>query len=105
MSSNVHFMSQRQDWETPKFLFDGLNAEFGFELDVCATPENAKCRRFFTPQDDALSQHWEDVCWMNPPYGERSSDGYGRLLSLLKQVPRWCAWSPPGPTRGGGIGT
>jgi phage N-6-adenine-methyltransferase len=69
MTTNVHFMSQRQDWETPQFLFDGLNAEFGFELDVCATAQNAKCRRFIAPEDDALSQRWEGVCWMNPPYG------------------------------------
>ena len=66
---NVHFMSERHDWETPQFLFDGLNAEFGFELDVCATAENAKCRRFFTLADDGLAQVWTGVCWMNPPYG------------------------------------
>ena len=69
MTNNVHYMSQRQDWETPQFLFDGLNAEFGFDRDVCATPENAKCRKFFTPEDNALVQRWEGTCWMNPPYG------------------------------------
>jgi phage N-6-adenine-methyltransferase len=69
MTSNVHFMSQRQDWETPQFSFDGLNAEFGFELDVCATADNAKCRKFYTPEDDGLSQKWDGVCWVNPPYG------------------------------------
>jgi phage N-6-adenine-methyltransferase len=66
---NVHFSSERQDWETPQYLFDGLNAEFGFELDFCATPETAKCQRYFTPDDDGLSQLWEGSCWMNPPYG------------------------------------
>ena len=69
MTNKVHFMSQRQDWESPQYLFDGLNAEFGFDRDLCATPENAKCREFFTPDDDALVQRWEGVCWMNPPYG------------------------------------
>ena len=58
-----------QDWETPQFLFDGLNAEFGFDRDVCATAQNAKCRAFFTPDDNALTQRWDGVCWMNPPYG------------------------------------
>ena len=71
MTSNVHFMAERQDWETPQFLFDGLNAEFGFELDVCATAENAKCKRYFSEQDDGLTQIWEGVCWMNPPYGRQ----------------------------------
>ena len=35
MAANVHFASQRHDWETPQFVFDGLNAEFGFDRDVC----------------------------------------------------------------------
>lgn len=69
MQKNLHFMSKRNDWETPQFLFDGLNAEFGFEVDVCATAETAKCKRYFTPEDDGLSQKWEGTCWMNPPYG------------------------------------
>lgn len=60
----------RQTWETPKVVFDRLDAEFGFTLDVCATPDNAKCRRYFSPEDDGLSKPWDGVCWMNPPYGK-----------------------------------
>jgi len=55
-------------------LFRALNAEFGFGLDVCATAENAKCDRFFTPAEDGLAQKWEGVCWMNPPYGRAIGD-------------------------------
>lgn len=65
------FATGRQDWETPASLFDPLNAEFGFTLDVCATEENAKCPHFFTPQGDALSMSWAGVCWMNPPFGSQ----------------------------------
>ena len=56
-------------WATPPAVFDALNAEFGFELDVCALPENAKCARFYSPADDGLAQEWSGACWMNPPYG------------------------------------
>jgi phage N-6-adenine-methyltransferase len=56
-------------WATPQDFFDALHAEFGFDLDVCATPENAKCSRYFTRDDDGLAQPWTGVCWMNPPYG------------------------------------
>lgn len=56
-------------WATPQDFFDKLNAEFGFTLDVCASPENAKCERYFTKADDGLAQEWTGVCWMNPPYG------------------------------------
>lgn len=63
------FMSATDDWATPQDFFDRLDREFHFDLDVCATAGNAKCPRFFTPQEDGLSQDWNGVCWMNPPYG------------------------------------
>lgn len=65
----VHFSSQTDLWATPQAFFDRWNAAYGFELDVCALPSNAKCARYFTPEDDGLKQRWEGVCWMNPPYG------------------------------------
>lgn len=65
------FSSATDEWATPQEFFDALNAEFGFELDVCATPENAKCPKYFTKEDDGLSQTWSGVCWMNPPYGRQ----------------------------------
>ena len=58
-------------WETPQDFFDGLDTEFCFELDVCALPENAKCDKYYRPDDDGLAQPWEGVCWCNPPYGRR----------------------------------
>jgi phage N-6-adenine-methyltransferase len=64
-------MSSKTDqWATPQDLFDQLDAEFGFDLDVCASDDNAKCSRYFTEADDGLAQTWSGVCWMNPPYGE-----------------------------------
>lgn len=63
------FSSNKTDWETPQVLFNKLDAVFHFDLDVCATPENAKCKRYFTLEQDGLKQEWRGVCWMNPPYG------------------------------------
>jgi phage N-6-adenine-methyltransferase len=64
----------REDWETPPDFFAALDAEFGFTLDVCATAANAKCAKYFTAEEDGLSQDWgANVCWMNPPYGARIS--------------------------------
>lgn len=67
--NRVVFSSARQDWATPQRFFDAIDDEFGFTLDACALPENAKCFRYYTPHDDALSQPWPGVVWMNPPYG------------------------------------
>lgn len=67
----VMFSSKSELWETPQEFFDELNREFGFQTDVCALPENAKCEAFYTPEQDGLSQEWTGVCWCNPPYGRQ----------------------------------
>jgi phage N-6-adenine-methyltransferase len=69
VTHKVYHRSACERWETPADLFDPLNREFGFMLDVCALPENAKCASFYSPLDDGLGQPWTGVCWMNPPYG------------------------------------
>ncbi|HZZ26702.1 MAG TPA: DNA N-6-adenine-methyltransferase [Pirellulales bacterium] len=63
------FSSASGNWSTPQDFFDRLDVEFQPEIDVCALPCNAKCKRFFTPEQDGLAQTWTGVCWMNPPYG------------------------------------
>lgn len=65
------FTSTTDLWETPQDFFDRLDAEFGFELDACALPENAKCARHYTPEQDGLSQLWTGTVWCNPPYGRQ----------------------------------
>lgn len=71
MNQEVMFSSKTDLWETPQALFDELNREFGFQTDVCALPENAKCDEFYTQEQDGLSQQWTGVCWCNPPYGRQ----------------------------------
>ena len=65
------FSSKTDLWGTPQDLFDKLDAEFHFDLDVCAMPENAKCERYYTPEQDGLAQEWTGTCWCNPPYGRQ----------------------------------
>lgn len=78
--NHVHFQSEKQDWETPQELFEKLNEEFHFTLDVCALPHNAKCKRFFSPDDDGLSKEWNGTCWMNPPYGSEIAEWMRKAL-------------------------
>lgn len=62
--------SNKDDWETPQDLFDKLNAFYGFTLDACASPENAKCKKYYTKEQNSLVQDWNnDTIWCNPPYG------------------------------------
>lgn len=46
------FSSTTDLWETPQGFFDRLNEEFHFDLDPCALPDNAKCEKYFTPEED-----------------------------------------------------
>lgn len=64
------FTSNSNEWSTPQELFNDLDKQFNFDLDVCATSENAKCKNYFTKVDDALSKDWKGRCFMNPPYSE-----------------------------------
>ena len=68
LGSLAHLSAEKDDWATPQDFFDQLDAEFRFDLDVCAKPHNAKTPRYFTKDQDALTQEWAGTCWMNPPY-------------------------------------
>jgi site-specific DNA-methyltransferase (adenine-specific) len=69
------FSSSTDEWATPQYIFDSLNKEFEFTLDPCALPSNAKCKRYFTPQDNGLLQDWGgETVFCNPPYGKAITD-------------------------------
>lgn len=80
--------AKHHDWATPPALFDEWNREFGFVLDVCAEPHNAKCERFFSPAEDGLAQDWAATidelgggcAWCNPPYG------HGQVEPWLERI-------------------
>jgi len=64
--------SKTEVWETPQALFDELDGKYHFTLDPCALPENAKCAKYFTPEDDGLSKNWGGrPCSAIRPMGER----------------------------------
>lgn len=68
--NNGRYNGNGRDWATPPEVFGPLNAEFGFDLDPCATPTTAKCACYFTEAEDGLAQPWAPCrVFMNPPYG------------------------------------
>jgi phage N-6-adenine-methyltransferase len=71
LRTKVYHASQRTTWGTPWPLFHEYDATFHFTLDVCATADNTKCARYFSPEHNGLVQDWRtDICWMNAPYGK-----------------------------------
>ncbi|UZQ86018.1 phage N-6-adenine-methyltransferase [Thermoclostridium stercorarium] len=74
MNTTVMFSSKTDEWETPQDFFDELDREFNFTLDPCATPQNAKCKKYYTKAEDGLKQDWQgEVVFCNPPYGREIS--------------------------------
>lgn len=78
-------MNQLSDcWQTPDWLFEELNREFNFDIDLCATEENSKCNiwcvdylKSLTKMRGSncvgcLNEDFEFIdelsCFMNPPY-------------------------------------
>lgn len=73
------FGKATDEWRTPQEMFEALDAEFGFDLDVAARAENCWKEHYLGPdrgrpdREDALTCHWAalgPVCWLNPPYSK-----------------------------------
>lgn len=58
------------DYETPQEVFEHWHKLFDFELDVCASADNAKIPSFLSKEDDCFMMPWKRRNWMNPPYGK-----------------------------------
>ena len=68
------FSSNTDLWATPQSFYNKLNDEFRFNLDPCATSENAKCEKYFTKEENGLNQNWGGhKVFCNPPYGRELS--------------------------------
>jgi phage N-6-adenine-methyltransferase len=72
MNTDLMFSTGKDDWATPPEIFDPLDREFGFTLDVAAGLVNHKVSRWLGAGgigECGLSAPWRgERCWMNPPY-------------------------------------
>ncbi len=59
-------------WETPPFQLEQAMIKYDVNpvIDVCATFENKKFVKYFSPTVNALNQEWTEDFFMNPPYSE-----------------------------------
>jgi phage N-6-adenine-methyltransferase len=79
---------RRGSWSTPDWVYQPLNRLLYFDLDVAADANNAKCRRFYTKEMNALRLTWDGrSVWHQPPYGQ--DPGTGEWMGYaLEQVLR-----------------
>lgn len=70
MLNSSLFSNNSNEWATPQNFYDELNKIYKFTLDPAANKFNAKCKKFYTIEDDGLSKTWKnEVVFCNPPYG------------------------------------
>lgn len=89
--NKILFSSKKEDWETPQDLFNKLNEEFNFTIDVASDENNFKCKRHYTEKENGLIQNWDkEVVWCNPPYGrkigewvKKASESNAKVVMLL----------------------
>ena len=93
MNKEVMFSSATDNWATPQNFFDKLNAEFHFDLDVCADESNHKCDTYYTKEQDGLAMPWngKELCGVIHLMAERLGRGCaGHYLPLLAVPPSLC---------------
>ena len=93
--------------ETPEYLFKRLSAVFNFTLDACALPENAKCKDYYTPNDDGLSNPWRGGYGATRPMEERYPHGSRKVMRNPGKTTTTlfsCCFLPGQIQNGGGIG-
>lgn len=61
-------LDHRDDWQTPKELYAGLDHEFKFDFDPCPVD----------PLFDGLSIEWKDRNYINPPYSRKLKEAFIR---------------------------
>lgn len=59
----------KDEMRTPDCLFNKLYERVApFKIDAAATEENRKCVRFFSKENSALTQPWDEDTFCNPAY-------------------------------------
>lgn len=74
MNTELMFSSKKDDWTTPKDLFNKLNKEFNFTVDLCASKDNALCTHYYTKENSGIEADLTgERVFCNPPYGRNET--------------------------------
>lgn len=59
---------ERDDWQTPQWLFDKLDKQYEFRFDCCASDNNFKYNFYTNNFVECKLPFNNIICWMNPPF-------------------------------------
>jgi len=61
---------ERDEWETPKELFNSLNKQYHFDFDCCAIGFNRKVAYYTDKFEKFEFREIKGTGWMNPPFSK-----------------------------------
>jgi len=71
---DILFSHKSDDYITPDWLIEQLKKGYNIQLDACTTEDNPlNIKKFYTKQDDGLSQEWVTWTYCNTPYSQITS--------------------------------
>lgn len=74
MNRDLMFSSNKSDWTTPRGLFESLDNEFHFTVDLCADSKNHLCDKYYSKENDGMTADISgEVVFCNPPYGRKQT--------------------------------
>lgn len=61
----------KDEWGTPRYIFDYWNNIYDFDCDAAASADNSLCENMMDKDYDSLNNAWVQrwSYWLNPPYG------------------------------------
>ncbi len=62
-------IKHKDDWKTPKYIYDKLNEEFNFDFDPCPYQHNIK-------EWNGLEVEWGNSNFINPPYSRKLKEAF-----------------------------
>lgn len=85
MNYDVMFSSKKDDWTTPRPLFDQLDSEFHFTVDLCASDENHLCEKYYTKENSGMDADLTgEIVFCNPPYGHKATSDWIKKCANAK---------------------
>jgi site-specific DNA-methyltransferase (adenine-specific) len=80
-------LANSDNWRTEQWLFDQLNQEFDFKIDLCADDNNTKRDLYYSLKNDALDikNQWYASSFANVPY----SNAKPFLIKAYEQSRIW----------------
>ena len=85
-NEQVNKHTGKDDWGTPQWLFNILNHEFNFNLDVCADETNRKCEYYIPPHKNGIFSKWLSRNFCNPPYGNEIKKWVNKAIVECSQI-------------------